>query len=353
MPHTLVPCTHTRGACTPPPELPHTHTRTGAHAHSTWLSAPTQSSLGKLSSFQLLPRLLPSVLPPPPTSKPCDLRDGRDGASHHLSAWKLFPWVWVLPQHPPFLSCVSPAAPPHLYVLLCLSLHLSHPESSCATLWSLRVGSCPSSLPGDLTDADGGRGTSRGTRGPEPPQLLWFQSRLPDEGSAVCLTPWRPVSWQHSPGGHSLLRGPQSSLGGAAKRPEEVALCWCPALAAMPTSSSRHPQITPSRPAPLALQGPGPQVPGPSGGTPSSKCTAELGDPEGSLGGLSTGEGAGACPGDPALPDKLDSEASVHCCPLPPSSVVTGRRGSAQLPSSRLGLCQSLVVAATRMKCGC
>ena len=90
-------------------------------------------------------------------------------------------------------------------------------------------------------------GQARGAQGLSLLSFCHFQSLLLGEGSAVCLTPWRPASWQQSPVGIAfLLRGPpeppRRSCQEALRR---WALCWCPALPAVPASGSYHPQITP------------------------------------------------------------------------------------------------------------
>lgn len=111
----------------------------------------------------------------------------------------------------PFLQSRLPSAPyPSLSLPLLCTLYI-FPSTSATlsplfvTLDALRwkLSYLPAILPEGLRTGVGG--TSLGlmeTEGPEPPQLSL--SLLLSKGRAVCLAPWRPMSWQHSPGGHSL-----------------------------------------------------------------------------------------------------------------------------------------------------
>lgn len=176
--------------------------------------------------------------------------------------WMVPPTTWQLGRHFPLRDCsvFFPTTPPFPYVsgspylppslpFLCMSsssqsvrVPLCH--SSDPLRW--KVFFLPALRPEWLVALMEMEGQVRRPQGLSCLRSCHFQFLLLGEGRIVCLAPWRPASWQHSPGGRSLpppgsCSDPRRSCQEA---PRRWALDWCPVLAAEPASSSHHPQIT-------------------------------------------------------------------------------------------------------------
>ena len=156
----------------------------------------------------------------------------------------------VCSSPPPHPSPTSPALP--TFTHLCLSFVCLPPLSQSDSLshssdplrW--KVFFLPALHSEWLVALMEMEGQARRPQGLSCLRSCHFQFLLLGEGRIVCLAPWRPASWQHSPGGRSLpppgsCSDPRRSCQEA---PRRWALDWCPVLAAEPASSSHHPQIT-------------------------------------------------------------------------------------------------------------